>query len=108
MIVKVWLSKVVVTRLWIDQCKVGVQDTAPAGIGLVDAAIAEVCVPFFSNELFVASVGGRRVQRDHVNAFDVLDVVPEIGDVVDLVLKQYASDLVKEKLRRLVFVIRLE
>ena len=108
-IVEAVAGKVVVTCLRVDKRKIGIQNALPASSNLVHTAVAEVRIPLFRDEILGACIGGARVEWDHVDALNVLNVTSKVRCVIDLVLKQDTSDLVDcGEDWRLVLIIRLE
>lgn len=92
-------------RLGVDRRVTGIDNALPSIVNLVNAAVAEVGIPFLLNKCLWPGVHAWRSNRDHVNALDRFDVAAEERCVMDLVLENNTSDLVPDKILRLLYVV---
>ena len=86
----------------IDACIISVQNPTPAASDLgcrVECSVGKVSIPLLGYESGVASVGARRREGKHVNAFNILWVRAKVGCMINLVLKQLDLSLAPGRAR---------
>lgn len=92
---------------WVDCRVAGIDDSLPAILDMVNAAVAKERIPLLLHKRRSSHERGRREDGNHVDALNTFNIWREEGCMVDLVLKQDPCHFVADELRRLYLVLVL-